>query len=75
MDINFRFRFAIDCFGSHVGSSPTSRLGTFLLPVGFAFSLHLAACCRGELRVSIGSSASPLVSCFMAPSRSPGFRS
>ena len=41
-----------------------SRLGTLLLPVGFAFSLHLVACCRGDLRVSVSSSASPLASRF-----------
>ena len=52
-----------NCFGS----SPTSRLGTFLLPVGFAFSLHLTICCRGDLRVSVGSSASPRVSCSRLP--------
>ena len=32
--------------------------------VGFAFSLHLVACCRGDLRVSVSSSASPLASRF-----------
>ena len=58
--IGFCFRFAID----RSGSSPTSRLGTLLLPVGFAFSLHLVACCRGDLRVSVSSSASPLASRF-----------
>ena len=58
--IGVGLRFAFD----HSSFSPTSRLGTLLLPIGFAFSLLLVACCRGDLRVSVSPSASLLASRF-----------